>query len=81
MGVNVGCRRIRFYCEMEESMKDPNELWGHDNQAFCTVREYLHAIRTTQTNKGAKIYSSNLDLTEYFDFVRNALNKNPYYAL
>lgn len=62
-------------------MKDPNELWGHDNQAFMVVREYLHAIRTDQTNKAAKIYATNQDLTEYFDFVQQARHKNPYYAL
>lgn len=62
-------------------MKDPNELWGHDNQAFAVVREYLHAVRTDQTNKSAKIYASNLELVPYFDFVRHARNKNPYYAL
>lgn len=62
-------------------MKDPNELWGHDNRAFAVVREYLHAIRTDQTNKAAKIYSANLDFTEYFDYVVSERKKNPYYAL
>ena len=61
--------------------KDPNNLWGHDNQAFAVVREYLHAVRTNQTNKSARIYSVNVGLAPYFDFVRAALKKNPYYAL
>jgi len=61
--------------------KNPSELWGHDNQAFAVVREYLHAIRTDQTNKAARIYSANVGLTAYFDFVRAAIKKQPYYAL
>jgi hypothetical protein len=61
--------------------KDPNELWGHDNQAFAVVREYLQAIRTDQTNKAAKIYSANVGLAPYLDFVRAARTKNPYYTL
>ena len=61
--------------------KDPNDLWGHDNQAFAVVREYLHAVRTGQTNKSARIYSANVGLAAYFDFVRAAMKKNPYYAL
>lgn len=60
---------------------NPNDLWGKDNHAFNIVREYLHAIRTDQTNKAAKIYSSNLDLTGYFDYVVAERKKNPYYAL
>lgn len=61
--------------------QDPNDLWGKDNQAFTVVRDYLHCIRTNQTNKAAKLYSIHGDLVPYFDFVRNALRKTPYYSL
>lgn len=62
-------------------MKDPNDLWGHDNQAFAVVREYLHAHRTTQEHKKKSIRDANQDLTGYFDFVEYSLRKNPYYAM
>lgn len=61
--------------------KNPNELWGQDNAAFVIVRDYLHAIRTDQTNKAAFIYSNHLSLCPYFDFVRRELKRNPYFTL
>ncbi|MGL5935295.1 MAG: hypothetical protein ACRCZI_06690 [Cetobacterium sp.] len=62
-------------------MKNPNDLWGKDMQAFTVVREYLHALRTTQANKAALIYDVNEDLRPYFDFVHEERLRNPYYAL
>lgn len=64
-----------------EVLKNPSELWGKDNTSFVIVRDYLHAIRTDQTNKAALIYSKHLGLTHYFDFVRYELKRNPYFAL
>lgn len=66
---------------MSNEEANPNELWGKDNASFVIVRDYLHAIRTDQTNKAAFIYSNNPELGSYFDFVRRELKRNPYFAL
>lgn len=62
-------------------MKNPNELWGSNNASFVIVRQYLHAIRTTQPGKVKLVRANNPGLTEYFDFIDNEVPKNPFYDM
>lgn len=64
-----------------DNLKNPSELWGNDNASFVIVRDYLHAVRTEQTNKAVFLYSKHLALVPYFDFVRYEIKRNPYYSL
>lgn len=63
------------------SMKNPNDLWGHDNAEFVIVRAYLHAVRTQQRGKVSFLRSHHEGLSAYFDFIDSEVLRNPYYDL
>lgn len=67
--------------EETKTAVNPALLYQKDLQAFAAVKEYRQALRTAQTAKAQNIVEANLDLLPYFNFVNQAIRKNPYYEV